>query len=464
MAAEPQQEKEKELYTEESADVAQKELRLVELVKKKSLFDMQVQFGNEYLALTDLGASMLHDLNIRNYRVGDAEFSGFVVECRATTDALQAIARRAGFYFANIRPVVSSLACSDEDEEYYGDEEIWRIKLRARDSQVWAVSIGLAKLQTDNESELKDKYLRTLNSLEGIRLESNLDSKVIAAEIIALSDMAPSEEQVQSLEDFDEQLRVYTKVPWELSIRVAATILCGGGSIDKFEELAKATKSHQAAAMLSTIDIPSDQLRARFESFKSVFDSWGFSESEDTDLAAAYLSMTKLTADFIAGGDPQAKTITIVNGIMNDLEYPLLPAAILTMITALSAREVLDLMEKGVEILRSVAPDLQRSELMSLAVRLVYGQLELNKLAETPIEFTMRRVTPQDEKAEGTRSEEGREERGTIFLFRGGYYGGYYYPRYYYPIIVAHSSYHSRYHGMGSPHPGHWHGVGGFAG
>jgi hypothetical protein len=366
-------EKEIELVTEERAEIAQEDAKVMDLIKKKSALDMQTQYGSEYLALTDLGVEMLHDLNIREYRVAGNDFSDFMDECKATADALHGIAQRARFYADNIRPHLPSLISTTEDEE---EEEMRRIKARGLDSQLWAVSIGLAKIQTDNQSDLNDlmeRYLRTFDLLEvGGRFESSIDSKLIAAEIITLSSMLPTEEQIQALSLLDEQLR-HAHVPEDVSIQTAATILCGGGSLEKFKEFAQITKSNQAAAMLSTIDIPSDQLRDKFKSFKSVFDSWGYSACEDTDLAAAYLSTTNLTADDI-GRDPQTKMNIIVNGVKNDLEFPLLPAAILTSIAALNAREVLDLMEKGAAILHSVATDLEHSELASLAVRMVYGQ------------------------------------------------------------------------------------------
>jgi hypothetical protein len=66
--------------------------------------------------------------------------------------------------------------------------------------------------------------------------------------------------------------------------------------------------------------------------------------------------------------------ITILNILKNDLEFPLLPAAILTSIEALNATELTDLVEKGAGTLHSVAPDLERPELVSLTVRMIYGQ------------------------------------------------------------------------------------------
>jgi hypothetical protein len=92
-------------------------------------------------------------------------------------------------------------------------------------------------------------------------------------------------------------------------------------------------------------------------------------------------------------------------------------------------------------------------------------------LGKTPIQFTWPRPKPQEaedktkleeEEQEKQEEEERVGRRSGFFFFRGGYYGGGYY--YYYPVIVTHSSYHSTYHGLGNVHPGHWHGLGGFAG
>jgi hypothetical protein len=93
-------------------------------------------------------------------------------------------------------------------------------------------------------------------------------------------------------------------------------------------------------------------------------------------------------------------------------------------------------------------------------------------LGKTPIQFTIPRTKPQADKDKDKQEEEiqeeqkEQEERDTRFVSRGGYYGGWYgwYGWYYYPVIVTHSSYHSTYHGMGRPHPAHFHGVGGFFG
>jgi hypothetical protein len=66
----------------------------------------------------------------------------------------------------------------------------------------------------------------------------------------------------------------------------------------------------------------------------------------------------------------------IIDAIKSEFEFPLVPAAILTSIQALSANEVLDLVEKAVTILQSqpLTMGLSHSDLSNLAIRMIYGQ------------------------------------------------------------------------------------------
>jgi hypothetical protein len=130
----------------------------------------------------------------------------------------------------------------------------------------------------------------------------------------------------------------------------------------------------------------------------------------------------------------------IIDALKNYLEYPLVAAAILTSIPTLEANETLDLMEKAYSLLGSFAAGLERSELISLSVRMIHGiknQLvkEIDptaKIMTTPVQFT---YVPSN-----------------IFFI------------YYAPLIIAHSSYYSTFSGIGGYHPAHVHGVGGFMG
>jgi len=195
------------------------------------------------------------------------------------------------------------------------------------------------------------------------------------------------------------------------------------------------THSYESAAILSVMSDPSNQLPSKFQSFRSMFGLWGYQTSEDTELASAFLSISDLQPD-----DVRWKMSIIVTALKNYLEYPLVAAAILTSIPTLEANETLDLMEKAYSQLWSFAIGLERSELVSLSVRMIHGiKNELvekldptAKILKTPVQFTH---TPSN-----------------IFF---GYYA---------PLIIVHSIYYSTFSGIGGFHPAHVHGVGGSGG
>jgi hypothetical protein len=339
------------------------------LIQKKSALDRQAQCGECYLSLTGTGAAMLHDLTIRNYRVGEKDFNEFIQEIKATEIELQSIAQRASYYYSIIKDAISNMDTSplaSEDNDNEDEEEDYRIKSKGvESSQLWAVSIGLAKLEGDPD-KIADSFIKAINTLQ--KSNSNLDSKLMAAETFVASGRA-----ADSLTDVDHQIRQSANVPEELSTGIAATISCGSnpGGLTRFDEFSKITKSYTAAAILSGSQEAEDELRKKFESFKSTFDAWGYSPSEDTDLAAAYLAISQLSED-----KALEKMNAIVNAIKNEFEFPLVPAAILTSIQALDADELLDLAEKAASILQSqpLAAGLAHSELASLAIRMIYGQ------------------------------------------------------------------------------------------
>ena len=73
---------------------------------------------------------------------------------------------------------------------------------------------------------------------------------------------------------------------------------------------------------------------SRFQSFRLLFNSWGFEVSEDTELASAYLAISDLGPE-----DVSSKLTIIENGLRNYLEYPLVASAILASISTLEANE-----------------------------------------------------------------------------------------------------------------------------
>jgi hypothetical protein len=414
-------ERERNVVSKEEAGLTETGSKVNELIQKKSLVDRMVPYDGRYLALTGLGVIAFNDLSVRNYRVSDADFSDFIEESKATSDELRSIAERGSFHVSNLRAEFPKTDVS----------------------QLWAVSIGLAKLQGD-QSQISQRFL--LASAILLHLKSTIENKMMAAEILTSFRANPSQpttnSDLQSLSEalisLDSNLRRLAKVPKQLSVGVAATIMAGrrfDGTYptDRFEEFSKMTSSYESAAILAIVNDPSDQLSGKFQSFRSMFESWGYEASEDTELASAFLSISDLGPD-----DVRVKMSIVLDGLKNYLEYPLVAAAILASIPTLEANEILDLMEKAYSLIAPVAQGLERSELLSLSVRMVHGVRnevvkELDptaKITTTPVQFT---YSP---------------------IFFGMYY----------PLIIVHSSYYSTFSGMGGAHPAHVHGVGGFMG
>jgi hypothetical protein len=413
-------ETQRNVVSKEAADVIERESKIRELLQKRSMIDRMVPYNGRYISLTGLGVITLNDLNVRNYRVSETEFSDFIQERIATFSELRTIAHKGGYY-------VSVL-----NNDYPGTEL----------SELWSVATGLGKLQGD-PNQIIERFLLSLEILE--QFGSNLENKMMAAEIMTASKVnqsqVPTNSDLQSLAEslktLEDKARHDAHVPKELSVGVAATILFarrydGTFPIDKLVEFSKMTYSSESAAILSVLNYPLDQISAKFNQFRWLFNSWGYEQSEDTDLASAYLTISDFTQDEV-----KDKMNIILSALKNYLEYPLVATAILTSIPTLEANETLDLMEKASTLLGKYAPSLERSELISLSVRMIHGiknelvrQLDPTaKIAVTPIQFT---YIP------------------SIIFFR-----------YRTPLILAHSYYHSTFSAHGGAHPAHVHGFGG---
>ena len=413
-------ETQKNVVSKQEADVIERESKIRELLQKKSMIDRMVPYNGRYVSLTGLGVITLNDLNVRNYRVSEMAFSDFVRERMATFSELRTIAHKGGYYASVL------------NNEYPGNEL----------SELWSISIGLGKLQAD-PNQLIDRYLVSLDMLE--QFGSNLENKMMAAEIMTASKVNPSQVPANSdlqgladsLKTLEDKARHDAHVPRELSVGVAATILFarrydGTFPIDKLVEFSKITFSSESAAILSVLDVPSGQISFKFNQFRWLFNSWGYGESEDVDLASAYLAISDFTHDEV-----KDKMNIILSALKNYLEYPLVATAILTSVPTLEANETLDLMEKASTLIGNYAPTLERSELISLSVGMIHGiknelvkQLDPTaKITPTPIQFT---YVP------------------SILFFR-----------YRTPLILAHSYYHSTFSALGGAHPAHVHGFGG---
>ena len=420
---------------EEEAELSTLEANVNRLIQEKSMIDRMVAYDGGYLSLTGVGTITLSDLNVRNYRVADMEFSEFVTEMRATYSELRSIVERATAYVNLLRPSIPKL--SDEDSSISGG--VRGGPPTGAPSLLWAVAIGLAKLQGD-ANQIGERFVEAFNALRNF--DSTIPNKLMAAEIITAvggRNVPSLESPLKNLGDLDRQIRG-KGVPKELSAGAAATILAGqrfDGTypLDQFTQFYKVTQSCEAASILAVMNLPYDELFTKFQEFRNLFNSWGYMRSDDTEIASAFLSIQELNANEV-----QAKLEYIVEQLKNYLEYPLVAAAILGSIPVFEAHEALDLMEKAVTLLSGCAVGLERSELVALAVRMIHGvRNELVKdvdstarIAQTPVQFTY------------------GLNQGLYIRF--------------FPVIVAHSSYHATFSAMGGFHPAHSHGIGGFAG
>ncbi len=230
------------------ADVTEREATINELIHKKSKIDRMVPYDGKYLSLTGVGVMMLNDLIVRNYRVSDEEFPDFIEEIQTTFSELRSIAERGSYHVSNLKISFPEMDLS----------------------QLWSISIGLAKLQGD-PNQIGQRFLFALDLLK--HFDCTLENKMMAGEIMAASRADPSQTTTNSdlqnlsetLAKLDHQLRHDAHVPNPLSAGVAATILFGrryDGTFptDRFVEFSKMTSSYESAAILSIFNVPSDQL------------------------------------------------------------------------------------------------------------------------------------------------------------------------------------------------------------
>jgi hypothetical protein len=405
------------------ANLSAEESKLTELIQKKSRMDRMVPYNGYYLSLTGLGVITLNDLNVQNYRVSDWEFSAFVAGTQEMFGELRAIAERGSFFVSTFRTEVPT------------EEQ----------SQLWNASIGLAKLQYD-QNQVAQRYIQALDIIR--HSHSTLENKLMAAEIMTAfrmdlsqpSGSADLQELSTTITEIDEELRKKAKVPEELSIAIAAMMIFrkrydGTYPIDTFVEFSKITSSCDAAAILAVMNEPLDQLTEKFRAYRGLLGSWGYDLSEDSELASAYLSVSELAPE-----DVRTKITILIDALRNYLEYPLVAAAILASIPTLEANETLNWMEKASKLLSYFAPGLERSELVCLSVMMIHGiQNELVKKLDSTATIM------------NTPSQLTYPPSAIFFIYRA-------------PLIIAHSSYHSTFSRIEGFHPAHVHGVGGFMG
>jgi hypothetical protein len=424
------------VVSKEESELMSMEAKVNGFIQEKSTIDRMVTYDGEYLSLTGLGTVILNDLNVRNYRLADLEFPDFLTEIKATYAELRSIADTASSSVIYLRFRVADMLGLEEDESSPSPSVAQGHPVAQVPSLVWSIAIGLAKLQ-GNPEQIKDRFTRALDAIQSF--DSTPPNKLMAAEIMTSASTQDVQDLASDLKVLDKQLRDQN-VPEESTVGVAATIMAGrrfDGTypMDRFTQFRQLTSSFEAASILADLNVSYDELTSKFEAFRSMFTSWGYTTSEDTEIASAFLAIGELGKDEV-----EEKLKYIVEQLMNYLQYPLVAAAILASIPVFEAHEVLDLMEKAVTLLSAYTAGLERSELVALAVRMIHGvRNELvkeidstAKIAETPIQFT--------------------------YPFHPGFF------IWYGPVIIAHSYYHATFSGLGGFHPAHSHGVGGFAG
>jgi hypothetical protein len=414
--------------SKEDSELKAIETNVNQLIQKKSIIDRMVPYDGEYLSITDLGTIIFNDLNVRNYRVSDQEFSDFSAEIKSTYAILRAIADRASSYVNLIKPLAPKIEDTGNNATGHSPDQT--------PSLIWGIAIGLAKLEGDT-AQIGQRMIYALTALRNF--DSTTPNKLMAAEIMTAARSLDIQNLESDLKNLDHNVR-NLGVPKELSAGVAATLMAarrfdGTYPLDRFTQFRQLTSSYEAAAILAVMNVQVDGLWSKLQSYRYMFNSWGYMSSEDTEIASAFLAIGELQANEVG-----EKLKYIVEQLKNYLEYPLVAAAILASIPVFEAHEVLDLMEKAVTLLSAFATGLERSEIVALAVRMIHGvrneivkEIDSTaKIAQTPVQFTYG-VHPG------------------LFMW-------------YFPVIIAHSAYHSTFSGMGGFHPAHSHGVGGFAG
>jgi len=163
---------EKLTVLKDQIEITQTDSRIKDLILKKSTIDRMVQYDGEYVSLTGYGVAALSDLNIRNYRVADNEFSDFIEETKQTFGELHTIAGSASMYETALKNMV------------------FAVLPKADFTQLWNVSIGLAKIQGD-PNRISQRFLQALNILQ--HFKSTSDNKIMAAEILTSLGMNPSQ-------------------------------------------------------------------------------------------------------------------------------------------------------------------------------------------------------------------------------------------------------------------------------
>ncbi len=390
-------------------DLAARQQAFNELVATRTLVAGLTRCADGYVALTTGGAVQLRNLGLRLYRLGDAPFEAYVAEASRISQRLETLSAEGASYFGQVSP---SLAEVDR-------------------SYLWAVSLGLAKVQP-NVLEGAPRFFESWNSLGP--LGHNTENRLMASEIL----FAVNRPIAASLPALGELVHDshHAGVPKESALGVGAILLYGqraDGSFatDRLVGYLRETRSYESAALLAIINRPEAELATKFSSARALFGSWGYTPSEDTELAAAYLTSSEVSVEGLA-----AKLAIVARGLTTYLEYPLVAAAVLASVSTLEANETLNLLEQAYGVVGRRVSGMSQAEIVTLAVRLVEGIRNelvgaLDPTAARPAAAPPVAPTPR-----------------AFFL----------------PIVVAHYGSYATFGGIGGAHPGHVHGFGGVGG
>jgi hypothetical protein len=390
------------------ADFAQKEAAFNDLLSKRSLYDGMTPSGSAYVGLTTNGAIALRDLTVRLYRFGDTDFEGYLGQAQRIDQELDALATGGAGYFSGLSSQIPQV-----DRAY-----------------LWAVGIGLTKAQPDpavGGPQFVDAFRATAS------LSGNPENRLMASEIL-VGLPRPLAEEIDPLSQLVTDVR-RLGVASPSALGVASILLFGRREDGTFatEPLRRflaVTRSYESAALLGIVNAPPDPLAAKFQAFRGLFASWGYEYSEDTELSAAYLTVSELSPE-----DVGSKLAILARGLTTYLQYPLVAASILASIPTLEANETLNVVEKAYAVVGRKASGLGQTELICLAVRMVHGiRNELVGNLDTTAAASPAAGRPT------------------------GYYG--YGPRFFFvPIVVMHGGYFSTFGGIAGVHPGHVHGM-----
>jgi hypothetical protein len=382
-----------------------------QLLAKRSLLETVSPLGDRYVGLTSFGTLQVRDLGVRLYRYSDTPFADYWQQVQGIRAELVGTAGRGAQYVAALTGPLGPV-----DRSY-----------------LWSIALGLAKQGADIPAGVST-FVNAYSALGP--LAHNTENRLLAAEVLTALPR-PVSDVVGTLTQVEHAVR-QAGVPNASSLGVASLILLGQRAdgtlaIENLRAFLRITRSFESAALLAILNRSFDELSAKFGTLRQMFFGWGYGESEDVELASAYLTLSELPIEGIS-----TKLAIIARGMNAYLQYPLVAASILAAVPVLEANETLNVLEEAYEIVGARAMPMPTPELICLAVRMVHGIR--NEL-----------VGSLDATAAAAPAAAG----GYAYATGPPFF-------YFVPVAVAHAFYYSTFSGIGGVHPGHAHFAGGF--